>query len=255
MIDELCEFVYSDEELLPILCGYFLKICQQLLTKHKYPFLEYLLLERNGKIFDGLLKHIEHHSVALFLISLLETNIVPESTKKMVTKANIHSWANDQDSDSEGEDETNEAELTADQKKMKEVLHERGIDVVAKLLDALSPKNKNDIHKAMNAHTVLQEFVDNENCFPILTQRVSLKKLVDICFMTEENKLNLPYALGLLTTIINQFLEHEKALFQDKKEEFFEIFAHYFKDLVTNCLIILRQHSLAPGDWYTNQTG
>jgi hypothetical protein len=41
-----------------------------------------LLLERKGKIFDGLLRHIEHHSIALLLISLLEINIQPESVKK-----------------------------------------------------------------------------------------------------------------------------------------------------------------------------
>lgn len=65
----------------------------------------------------------------------------------------------------------------------------------------------------------------------------------------------MPYALSLLSTIINQFIEHEKALFQDKKEEFFGIFSHYFRDLVYNCLIILRQHSLSPSDSYVNQTG
>jgi len=81
LIDSLCGFLDSDEELLPILCGYFLKVCDSLLKKQKNLFLEYLLLERNGRIFKGLLKHIEHHSVALFLIALLEINIVPETKK------------------------------------------------------------------------------------------------------------------------------------------------------------------------------
>jgi hypothetical protein len=65
---------------------------------------------------------------------------------------------------------------------MKEVLHEKGIMVVNHLLDALSPKNQDDVHKALNASTVLKEFVDNEQCFPILTQKSTLKKLVLICF-------------------------------------------------------------------------
>jgi hypothetical protein len=60
---------------------------------------------------------------------------------------------------------------------------------------------------------VLQEFVDNEHCFPILTQKATLHRLVSICFQTEKNKQNLPYALQLLSTIINQFIEHEKNLF------------------------------------------
>lgn len=65
----------------------------------------------------------------------------------------------------------------------------------------------------------------------------------------------MPYALNLLSAIINQFMEHEKALFQDKKEEFFGVFSLYFRDLVYNCLIILRQHSLSASDAYVNQTG
>lgn len=96
----------TNEELLPILCGYFLKIMQQMLAKQKNLMLEYLLLERKGKIFDGLLRHIEHHSIALLLISLLEINIHPESQKKEKV------WNMRDDSESEGNEETNEAELT-----------------------------------------------------------------------------------------------------------------------------------------------
>lgn len=251
LIDSLCSFVESDDQLLPILCGYFHKIMQQLLMKQKNLFLEYLLLERRGKIFNGLLKHIEHHSIALLLIALLDVNIVPESSKKAKQRV----WDIRDESESEGNEETNEAELTADQKQMKEILSEKGKMVVEHLLTHLSSKNKDDIHKTLNASTVLQEFVDNENCFPILTQKSSLSKLVQICFTTEDNKQNLPYALSLLSTIINQFIEHEKAFFQDKKEEFFEIFAQYFTHLVYNCLIILRQNNLGPDDSYTNQSG
>jgi hypothetical protein len=81
-MDTLVGFIDTDEELQPILCGYFLKIMVQMLQKQKNLTLEYLLLERKGKIFDGLLRHIEHHSIALLLISLLEINIQPESVKK-----------------------------------------------------------------------------------------------------------------------------------------------------------------------------
>lgn len=113
--------------------------------------------------------------------------------------------------------------------------------IVESLFEYLGPSNQNDIHKALNASTVLQEFVDNENVFPILAKPDTLKKLVQICCQTENNQQNLPYALTLLSTIINQFIDHEKDLFKDKKEEFFEMFGHYFADLTYNCLIILRQ--------------
>lgn len=252
LIDSLCSFVDTDDELLPILCGYFHKIMGQLLQKQKTLFLEYLLLERKGALFHGLLKHIEHHSIALLLIALLETNIVPETSKK--TKQRV-SWDIREESDSDGNEETCEAELTSSQKRMKEVLSEQGKMVVSHLLDCLGPKNQDDIHKALNASTVLQEFVDNEHCFPILTEKSSLNKLVWICSQTETNRQNLPYALSLLSTIINQFIEHEKSFQYDKKEEFFKIFAHYFTDLVYNCLIILRQHDASMQEPYVNQTG
>lgn len=61
---------------------------------------------------------------------------------------------------------------------MKEVLAEQGRMVVEYLLNCLSPKNQDDFHKALNASTVLQEFVENEHCFPILTQQSSLNRLV-----------------------------------------------------------------------------
>jgi hypothetical protein len=138
LIDSLVGFVDTDDELLPILCGYFLKICQQLLAKQKNLFLEYLLLERHGRIFHGLLKHIEHHSIAQLLIALLEVNIVPESAKKAKQRV---TWDIRDESEEDENDETNEVELTADQKRMKEVLHEKGIYVVKHLLDQLSPKN------------------------------------------------------------------------------------------------------------------
>lgn len=66
------------------------------------------------------------------------------------------------ESESDGNEETCEAELTPSQKLMKEILAEKGRMVVDNLLDCLGPKNQDDIHKALNASTVLQEFVDNE---------------------------------------------------------------------------------------------
>ena len=72
LIDTLSEFLYSDEEPLAILCGYFLKVMEQMLDKQKLPTLEYLLLHQDGKIFNGLLRHIDYHSLATLLIKLIE---------------------------------------------------------------------------------------------------------------------------------------------------------------------------------------
>ena len=61
----------DDEEMLPVLCGYFNKIMGFLLTKEKQMLCEYLLLHRQGQIFDKIMKHIQHHSIGQFLIELM----------------------------------------------------------------------------------------------------------------------------------------------------------------------------------------
>ena len=93
----------------------------------------------------------------------------------------------------------------------------------------------------LNANTILQEFCENEHCFGLLTQENSLKLIVSACCQTDNNLMNLPYALALLNNIITQFIEQDKDFFKDKKEEFFELFSTHFKDLCYNCLLILKQ--------------
>lgn len=74
--------------------------------------LEYLLIQKKGRIFDGLLRHVEHHSVALLLISLLDIQIQPNQDKK--DKNPRVGWENSDGSDAEGNEETQESELSAE---------------------------------------------------------------------------------------------------------------------------------------------
>ena len=69
-----------------------------------------MLIEQNGKIFHGLLNHLQHHSLALLLISLLETQIQPNQDKK--DKARV-AWEASEGSDAEN-DEAAEVELNAE---------------------------------------------------------------------------------------------------------------------------------------------
>lgn len=75
LMDTLSGFLYEEEDPLPILCGYFLKVMEQLLDKQKQATLEYLLIHQEGKIFNGLLRHLDHHSLATLLIKLIEQQI------------------------------------------------------------------------------------------------------------------------------------------------------------------------------------
>lgn len=108
LMDSLTGFLYEDTDPLPILCGYFLKIMDQLLNKQKQRLLEYLLLEQKGKIFDGLVKHLQHHSLALLLIKLIEVQVLPDKREKVRNHF-------DQSDGSDFEEETADAtELTSD---------------------------------------------------------------------------------------------------------------------------------------------
>ena len=82
---------------------------EQLLDKQKHLILEYLLLHQEGKIFSGLLKHIDHHSLATLLIKLIEQQIQPEKKDK---------WDASDSGDLDMEQETTEPELNPDQKRM-----------------------------------------------------------------------------------------------------------------------------------------
>ncbi len=122
--------------------------------------LEYLLLHQEGRIFNGLLRHIDQHSLATLMIKLIEQQIQPEKKDK---------WDASDNSDLDI-DETAEPELTPDQKRMQEVLREKSTMVVNSLIDNLSKSNKDDLHKTLNASTILCEFAENETFFQILTQ-------------------------------------------------------------------------------------
>ena len=156
LIDSLSQFLYEDDDPLPILCGYFLKVMEQLLDKQKQMTLEYLLLHQEGKIFSGLLRHLGHHSLATLLIKLIEQQIQPEKKDK---------WDASDNSDLDIDAETNDNELTADQKRMQAVLKEKSTMVVNSLIDMLSPKNADDMHMTLNASQVLTEFSENETFF------------------------------------------------------------------------------------------
>lgn len=104
------QFIATDkEQMLSVLCGYFNKVVHSLMTKESAKTLEYLLIRKEGQIFDGLMKHMQHHSLATLMIELLQTQIKPEDSrnKKMSMYNSDGSDADEQD----GADQ-DEAKLT-----------------------------------------------------------------------------------------------------------------------------------------------
>lgn len=104
------------------------------------------------------------------------------------------------------------------------ILDEKCDEMVLKLLDTLSSKNQHDIEKTMNANAILLEFCENNHCFNILTKPKSLHKLTQICCEGESNQQNLPYALNLLSTIINEFSNTDKEITDEHKQEIYKLF-------------------------------
>ena len=134
-MDQLTELIYSNDDPLSILCGYLNKIMQELLEKHKNILLIYLLIEQKGKIFDGLLNHLQHHSLASLLIKLMEVRISPLKCTKIKKTDNTNSWMGSDASDDEDDMKKVDTDLSENQKIMQTVLTEKSTHVVNFLID------------------------------------------------------------------------------------------------------------------------
>jgi len=168
----------DEKEMLPVLCGYFNKIIQALLTKEKGKLLEYLMIRKDGAIFDGLMKHIGNHSLALLMIELLQIQIKAESISSQKKAGKMSMYTSDGSDAENQDDEENEGVLTSEQVTMKDLLEKKGSQIVMGLLDCLSNKNQDELEKTLNANTVLMEFCDNDQCFAMLTSPEALQRLI-----------------------------------------------------------------------------
>ena len=109
------------------------------------------------------------------MIKLVEQQIQPEKKDK---------WEASDNSDDEAE-----PELTADQKKMQQVLKEKASMVVSSLIDKLSYKNK-DLHMTLNAAQALSDFCENESFFQVLTEPEMIRRIVRVVCCTDANRQN-----------------------------------------------------------------
>jgi cobalamin biosynthesis protein CobT len=75
IMDYLFEFLQKDGELYPILCGYFNKIVMSMLQKIRKRVLAYILVRREGEVFNLLLNNLEHHSLAQLMVELLQVKL------------------------------------------------------------------------------------------------------------------------------------------------------------------------------------
>jgi hypothetical protein len=71
---------------------------------------------------------------------------------------------------------------------MMKVLNEKKIYVVTTLLKQMSKENPDDLEKTLNASSILQELIDDENCFKLLINEGNLELMMKICCEGEANK-------------------------------------------------------------------
>lgn len=79
LLDELFSMLDSDrngEDIEPILAGYFTKVVTTFMGKIKTKMLQYILLKREGDVYNRLLAVLQHHSLAQLLIELLQVKVV-----------------------------------------------------------------------------------------------------------------------------------------------------------------------------------
>lgn len=108
----------------------------------------YILVETEGKVYNKLLNHIQHHSLAQLLIELLQIKIGNSNSKQSAD------WDKDDKSEEEKHTEEPAEELPPLDAKMASVLKSKKQEVITTLLTKLSGQSS-DLEECLNAHTVL----------------------------------------------------------------------------------------------------
>lgn len=81
IIDILFDFVRKDDELNPVLCGYFSKFLYSLMGHNRKGFFTYVFNPEN-RVIEYLIKHIYNRSISELLIKILSENLESEEVKK-----------------------------------------------------------------------------------------------------------------------------------------------------------------------------
>jgi hypothetical protein len=128
VMDELLDF-FDQETIEPILCGYFNKVIQSLVTKasSKAKVLSYLLIHRKGDVFDLLLKHMQHHSLAQLMVELMQIKITGSQSSAMGSSARGRVSSDFDNKTDDGEESKDEKEgkdnLTPQEQAMLDILN------------------------------------------------------------------------------------------------------------------------------------
>lgn len=138
----------------------------------------YILIHKEGDIYNKLLNKLHHHSLAQLMVELLQVKLVTNKPKENFSL----DWDNDEkNNDSEDDKAQNghqEPEMTEDEKKMTAVLNAKKQEIIGLLLRWLS-RNNEDFEFALNAYSILMEISENENTYGNLIEGQSIEQLIE----------------------------------------------------------------------------
>lgn len=83
IIEILFDFVKTEKELNPVLCGYFCKLVNALINSNRKLFNIYAFLQAN-EVVSSLIKHVYNRSIAELVIKILNQDIIKSDFKSEV---------------------------------------------------------------------------------------------------------------------------------------------------------------------------
>lgn len=83
IIDILFDFLWTDEEWNPVLCGYFVKLLSSMQNQHRKEFNLFIYNPKN-EIISSFVKHIYNKSLSDFLIKILNQDVMRSDYKNEV---------------------------------------------------------------------------------------------------------------------------------------------------------------------------
>lgn len=206
--------------------------------------LSYILIHRNGDVYNRLLGNLKHHSLSQLLIELLNLKIV--ATQQTSSARDRFSSDFDKetssDLDKEGDEEKKESDptdgMTIVERKMFQVLETKKQEVIQYLIQRLSSKNP-DFEECLNAHSILIELTENEQTYSKLVEKENLTHLIKAA-CDINNIQNQAYALNVIIHIIREFPDFDKRI-GALAGEFTQTIGNHFLDITYSCLLIIRQ--------------
>lgn len=83
IVDILFDFLRTDEEWNPVLCGYFVKLLSSMQNQHRKEFNLFIYNPKN-EVISSIVKHIYNKSLSDFLIKILNQDVMRSDYKNEV---------------------------------------------------------------------------------------------------------------------------------------------------------------------------